>query len=135
MFDAPSQGGGSVKPADVQGHLLIVEPIEYVQNISTSFGEKDAIRVNVHDVTDATSHDDVLLFGTALIGSSKHNSENAFLASWGKAPPSWTGSAVDLRRCHRQRQSCQGRHRVPQQNDREHDDPHQGRHQRPGRRT
>lgn len=71
MFDAPSTGGGSVKPADVEGHLLLVEPTEYVPSISTSFGEKDAIRVNVHDVTDQVSHDDVLLFGTALIGSLK----------------------------------------------------------------
>jgi len=70
MFAAPSQGG-SVRPADLEGHLLIVEPIEYVQSISTSFGDKDAIRVNIHDVTDQASHDDVLLFGTALIGSLK----------------------------------------------------------------
>ena len=71
MFDAPATGGGSLRPADVEGHLLIVEPTEYVASIATSFGEKDAIRVNVHDVTEAESHNDVLLFGTALIGSLK----------------------------------------------------------------
>jgi hypothetical protein len=71
MFDAPATGGGSLRPADVEGHLLIVEPTEYVASIATSFGEKDAIRVTVHDVTDSETHSDVLLFGTALIGSLK----------------------------------------------------------------
>ena len=70
-FDAPSQGGGSLRPADVEGHLLVVEPSEYVAAIATSFGEKDAIRVTVHDITDSETHTDVLLFGTALIGSLK----------------------------------------------------------------
>lgn len=84
MFDAPAQGGGSVKPAEVEGHLLIVEPIEYVQNISTSFGEKDAIRVNLHDVTEGSSHDDVLLFGTALIGSLKTQLGKRVLGVMGK---------------------------------------------------
>lgn len=71
QFDAPSQGGGSLRPADVEGHLLVVEPTEYVAAIATSFGEKDAIRVTVHDITDSETHTDVLLFGTALIGSLK----------------------------------------------------------------
>ena len=83
MFAAPSQGG-SVRPVDLDGHLLIVEPLEYVQSISTSFGEKDAIRVNIHDVTDAASHDDVLLFGTALIGSLKSQVGKRVLGVLGK---------------------------------------------------
>ena len=83
MFAAPSQGG-SVRPADLEGHLLIVEPIEYVQSISTSFGEKDAIRVNIHDVTESASHDDVLLFGTALIGSLKSQVGKRVLGVLGK---------------------------------------------------
>ena len=75
-------------------------------------GEKDAIRVNVHDVTDATSHDDVLLFGTALIGSPNTTWKTRSWRHGKRHRQAWTG-AVDLRRCHRQRQSCQGRHRVP----------------------
>lgn len=71
MFDAPATGGGSIRPADVEGHLLVVEPSEYVPSIATSFGEKDAIRVTVHDITASETHDNVLLFGTALIGSLK----------------------------------------------------------------
>ena len=71
QFDAPATGGGSLKPAEVEGHLLVVEPTEYVPSIATSFGEKDAIRVTVHDITEGETHDNVLLFGTALIGSLK----------------------------------------------------------------
>ena len=55
----------------MEGHLLVVEPTEYVPVVATSFGEKDAVRVNVHDITDSETHNDVLLFGTALIGSLK----------------------------------------------------------------
>jgi hypothetical protein len=83
MFAAPSQGG-SVRPVELEGHLLIVEPIEYVQSISTSFGDKDAIRVNIHDVTEEASHDDVLLFGTALIGSLKSQVGKRVLGVLGK---------------------------------------------------
>ena len=70
-FSAPSTGGGSLRPADVEGHLLVVEPSEYVASIATSFGEKDAVRVTVHDISSQETHADVLLFGTALIGSLK----------------------------------------------------------------
>lgn len=84
MFDAPSSGGSGVKPADLEGHVLVVEPLEYVPNISTSFGEKDAIRCNVHDITDKQSHEDTLFFGTALIGSFKKDIGKRLLGKLGK---------------------------------------------------
>ena len=85
MFDAPTVGGsGSVRPADLEGHVLVVEPLEYVSSISTAFGEKDAIRVNVHDISEKTSHDDVLFFGTALIGSFKRDIGKKLLGQLGK---------------------------------------------------
>lgn len=83
-FAAPSTGGGSLKPADVEGHLLVVEPTEYVPSIVTSFGEKDAIRVTVHDITEQETHSDVLLFGTALIGSLKGQIGKRVLGVMGK---------------------------------------------------
>ena len=89
MFDAPSTGGGSIKPAELEGHVLVVEPLEYVASISTSFGDKDAIRVNVHDITAKESHEDVLFFGTALIGSMKKDIGKKLLGkmSKGEAKP------------------------------------------------
>ena len=83
-FSAPSTGGGSLRPADVEGHLLVVEPSEYVASIATSFGEKDAIRVTVHDISAQESHEDVLLFGTALIGSLKGQIGKRVLGVMGK---------------------------------------------------
>jgi hypothetical protein len=84
QFDAPTQGGGSLKAADVEGHVLVVEPSEYVASIATSFGEKDAIRVTVHDITTSETHNDVLLFGTALIGSLKGQIGKRVLGVMGK---------------------------------------------------
>ena len=83
-FTAPSTGGGSLKPADVEGHLLVVEPQEYVASIATSFGEKDAVRVNVHDISAQETHENVLLFGTALIGSLKGQIGKRVLGVMGK---------------------------------------------------
>lgn len=69
-FAAPSSGGNSLKPGDVAGHLLVIEPTEYVASMVTAFGDKDAIRVTVHDITTQETHEDVLFFG-ALIGALK----------------------------------------------------------------
>lgn len=84
QFDAPSQGGGSLRAADVEGHVLVVEPSEYVASIATSFGEKDAIRVSVHDITTSETHNDVLLFGSALISSLKGQIGKRVLGVMGK---------------------------------------------------
>ncbi len=92
-FAAPSSGGGSLKPADIEGHLIVVEPKEYVPSMVTSFGDKDAIRVTVHDVTTRETHEDVLFFG-ALIGALKGQVGKRVLgvigkgvAKPGQAPP------------------------------------------------
>ena len=87
QFDAPTQGGGSLKAADVEGHVLVVEPTEYVASIATSFGEKDAIRVTAHDITTSETHTDVLLFGTALIGALKGQIGKRVLGVMGKGTP------------------------------------------------
>lgn len=83
MFDAPATGG-SLKPADVEGHLLVVEPLEYVANISTAYGESDAVRVNVHDISAQETHDSVLWFSSALVGSLKGSIGKRILAVMGK---------------------------------------------------
>jgi hypothetical protein len=85
MFDAPTMGStNSVRPADLEGHVVVVEPLEYVSSISTTFGETDAIRVNVHDISEKASHDDVLFFSTALVGSFKRDIGKKLLGKLGK---------------------------------------------------
>jgi integral membrane sensor domain MASE1 len=85
MFDAPASGSGaSVKPADVEGHLLVVEPLEYVANMTTAFGESDAVRINLHDVSAQESYESVLWFSSALVGSLKGSIGKRILAVMGK---------------------------------------------------
>lgn len=85
VFAAPAAGGGSdVRPADLEGHLLIVEPLEYVASIPTSMGDKDAVRVTIHDITDSTTYEDVLWFPKVLVGSLKGRVGQKVLAVLGK---------------------------------------------------
>lgn len=83
LFDAPVSGG-SLKPADVEGHLLVVEPLEYVTSMTTAYGESDAIRVTVHDITANETHENVLWFPKALVGSLKLSVGKRVLAVMGK---------------------------------------------------
>jgi len=85
MFVAPSAGtGDSIKPADVEGHLLVVEPSEYISTMSTSFGDTDAVRITVHDVTAAKTYESVLWFSGALVGSLKSRVGQKVLGVMGK---------------------------------------------------
>lgn len=81
QFSDPSQGGDSLKPSDVLGHLLIVRPLEHVFGIVTTFGEKDAIRCDVGDVTANEIHKDVLWFPGGLVGSLKNSIGSTILAT------------------------------------------------------
>jgi hypothetical protein len=84
-FAAPAAGGGSdVRPADLEGHLLVVEPLEYVASIPTMMGDKDAIRVTIHDITDTDTYEDVLWFPKVLVGSLKGRIGQKVLAVLGK---------------------------------------------------
>lgn len=85
MFTSPGTSEGSdVKPADLEGHLLVVEPHEYRENIPTSLGDKDAIRVTVHDITEQATYEDILWFPRVLVGSLKNRIGQKVLAVLGK---------------------------------------------------
>ena len=94
-FAAPSPGGSGLTAADLEGHLVVVEPKEYIATMMTRYGEKDAIRVTLHDIHAQETHEDVLFFG-ALIGALKGQIGKRVLgvigkgqAKPGQAPP-WT---------------------------------------------
>ena len=65
-FSAPSSSSSdSVKVADLNGHLLIVSPIEFKANIQTVNGPADAIEVNLIDLDTNEEHNSVLWFNVA----------------------------------------------------------------------
>lgn len=85
MFTAPGTSSSTdVKPADLEGHLLVVEPQEYVESIPTSMGDKDAVRVTIHDISEQVTHEDVLWFPKVLVGSLKGRIGQKVLAVLGK---------------------------------------------------
>ena len=65
-FSAPSSNNESVKVADLNGHLLILEALEYKTGIPTVHGDADAIEVRINDLDTGQSHESVLFFNVAL---------------------------------------------------------------------
>jgi len=85
MFVSPSAANGdTIKPADVEGHLLVVEPIEYIASMATSFGDTDAVRINVHDINAQATYESVLWFSGGLVGSLKGRVGQKVLGTMGK---------------------------------------------------
>lgn len=68
QFSAPA-AGSVLKPAEIEGHLLVVEPTEYIESMATQMGQSDAVRCTVHDITTKTTHEEVLWFSTVLVGA------------------------------------------------------------------
>ena len=83
-FSAPSSNTESVKVADLNGHLLILEPIEYKTGIPTVHGDADAIEVNINDLDTGFSHSSVLFFNVALKNSLKSKIGQKVLARIGQ---------------------------------------------------
>lgn len=67
-FSAPA-AGSVLKPAEIENHLLVVEPVEYIESMATQMGNSDAVRCTVHDITTKSTHSEVLWFSTVLVGS------------------------------------------------------------------
>lgn len=84
QFSAPATGGEGLSAAEVEGHVLVVEPVEYVTGVITVHGPKDAVRVTVHDITTQTTTTDCLWFGGYLVGSLKGRIGDRVLAMMGK---------------------------------------------------
>ena len=82
-FSAPSSNTESVKVADLNGHLLIIEPIEYKTGIPTVHGDADAIEVNINDLDTGFSHNSVLFFNVALKNALKNKIGQKVLAKIG----------------------------------------------------
>jgi hypothetical protein len=79
-FAAPASPSGGVKPADLNGHLLLISPTEYKSGIVTSMGEAEAIECDVVDLDTNEEHVSVLFFNIALRSALKPNIGNQVLA-------------------------------------------------------
>ena len=93
-FTAPVSNSEGVKVADLNGHLLIVTPIEYKTGINTVNGITDAVEVHVVDLDTNEEHNSLLWFNVALRNALKPLIGNKVLgrigqgaAKPGKNPP------------------------------------------------
>ena len=87
MFTSPGTIGSSedrVSIANLDGHLLVIEPTEYTAEITTTLGPRDAVSATVHDITLGETHTDMLIFPKVLIGSLKGRIGERVLATLGK---------------------------------------------------
>ena len=73
-----------MKPADLQGHLLIIKPTGYKTGIQTSLGEAEAIEVDLVDLDTKEEHTSVLFFNVALRSALKPNIGKSVLARIGQ---------------------------------------------------
>jgi hypothetical protein len=53
LFSPPAGGGDIVKPEALNGHLLIVRPVDFKPDFPTSFGATDAISADLVDLSEA----------------------------------------------------------------------------------
>jgi len=83
-FTPPSTNGDYVKMADLNGHLCIFTPTEFIDSITTQMGETQAIKATVVDLDTNEEHTDVLLFNKAIITSLKANIGAQVLARVGQ---------------------------------------------------
>jgi hypothetical protein len=83
-FTAPAAPGTTLKPADIEGHLLVVVADEYIPEIQTSMGASEAVRVTVHDITTGETAEGVLWFSKVLVSSLKSMLGRQILAVMGR---------------------------------------------------
>jgi hypothetical protein len=85
-FEPPgTTSSDSVKVADLNGQLLIIEPIEYKTGITTVHGEAEAIEVNLVNLDDNNKeYNNVLFFNVALKNSLKGKIGHKVLARIGQ---------------------------------------------------
>lgn len=84
-FTPPATSSGDyVKIADLNGHLCIFTPIEFIESVQTVNGDSQAVKANIVDLDTNLEHDDVLIFNKALISSLKANIGAQVLARVGQ---------------------------------------------------
>lgn len=74
-LEAATPGGGLPVWADLQGKLLVVEPLEFEQGVKTQNGVTDAVRGNIFAINAKgevlESFEDTLIFPKALVSATR----------------------------------------------------------------
>lgn len=84
-FTAPATGGGDrLDVKDVNGHVVLIYVKSFEPSITTSLGERDAVRLNVADLDTGLHHLDVLWFPKVIVGSLKRQIGTFVLAQVGQ---------------------------------------------------
>ena len=84
QFAAPAGASDFVSLAELNGHLLLIEPLEFRTGIPTVNGVADAIEVNLVDLDTGVQEYGRLLFNVALKSALKPNIGNKVLATLGQ---------------------------------------------------
>jgi hypothetical protein len=83
QFASPASNA-QLAPSDVLGHLLLIKPLSLEANVPTSYGESDAIRCDVADLTTGLLHENVLWFPRVLVSSLQTRIGQMVLAAMGQ---------------------------------------------------
>lgn len=70
-FVSASAPSGGINWGDLEGKLLVIEPLSVETGIQTAYGVTDAVRANVHVITgpgESEDHEDALVFPKLLQG-------------------------------------------------------------------
>lgn len=95
-FVSPSAGGGGDRLAvgDINGHHVIINPLS-IEMKTTTYGESEAVRLNLADLTTGLAHCDVLWFGKGILYDlRKHAGTGALvLGTIGQGTPGTAGQS------------------------------------------
>lgn len=86
QFADPTQGS-VLRLDDINGHAVLVKPLSYETGITTAYGESDAIKVNVVDLSTGEFHENVLWFPGYVVGSLKTQIGKLVLAMVAQGTP------------------------------------------------
>ena len=82
-FAAPAEVSGFDYDA-AKGHLLVIVVKGLEEKVKTSFGDNDAIRADIHDISAKESVEDALIFPKVLVSSLKNRVGQKVLAKLGQ---------------------------------------------------
>jgi hypothetical protein len=83
QFASPASNA-QLAPSDVLNHLLLIKPLSVEANVPTAYGESDAVRCDVADLTTGMLHENVLWFPRVLVSSLQTRLGQMVLAAMGQ---------------------------------------------------